>query len=865
MSDYHPQALDEKWQARWREAGAFEVTEDPSKPKFYCLEMFAYPSGHAHVGHVRNYIIGDVVARLKRLQGFNVLHPFGWDAFGLPAENAAIKSGIHPETSTLANIAHMKGQLQRLGISYAWGRELATCLPDYYRWNQWLFTRMFERGLAYRRRSTVNWCPSCQTVLANEQVIDGACWRCGSLVVEKDLEQWFFKITEYADDLLAGIDTLTSWPEKVLTMQRNWIGRSEGARVRFALDGEPGEIEVFTTRIDTIFGASFITLAPEHPLVATLSARPGQEALAATAQRYRGQDRTARVSGEAEKEGVFTGLYAINPFTERRVPVWVANFVLGGYGTGAVMGVPYGDQRDFEFARKYGLDIPAVVRASDGAVADPATMTAAVSDEGTVVNSGVYDGLTSAEARRRMTADAAARGIGAASVQFRLKDWGISRQRYWGTPIPMIHCPVDGVVPVPDDQLPVVLPTVTEFTGRGDSPLAHVPAFVDVTCPKCGGPARRETDTMDTFVDSSWYYFRYASPRNDRAMVDARADYWMPVDQYIGGIEHAILHLLYSRFWTRVMRDLGLTSVEEPFTNLLTQGMVLNEIFFRKPASGRVVYFNPADVDVQVDEKGARIGAVLREDGRPVESGGIGTMSKSKGNGVDPQSLVERYGADTARLFMMFAAPPEQTLEWSDEGVEGAYRFMKRLWKAVHQHVSAGPAPALDVDALSPQQRDLRRQAHETLAKVTGDIGRRRTFNTAIAAVMELMNSIGRFDDASPQGRAVVQEALEIAVLALSPIVPHATHALWRSLGHAAAPVDERWPTVDPRALERAELEVVVQVNGKLRGRVTVAADADEAAVREAALAEPNVVRFMEGKPVRKFVYVRGKLANLVV
>ena len=559
MSDYHPQELDRKWQQRWADARAFEVTEDPSKPKFYCLEMFAYPSGHAHVGHVRNYIIGDIVARVKRLQGFNVLHPFGWDAFGLPAENAAIKSGIHPETSTLANIAHMKGQLQRLGISYAWERELATCLPDYYRWNQWLFVRMFERGLAYRRRSTVNWCPSCQTVLANEQVVDGACWRCGTPVVQKDLEQWFFRITAYADDLLTAADHLPQWPEKVLTMQRNWIGRSEGARVRFRARGV-GPTSRCSPRASTRSTARrSCMLAPEHPLVAQMADRSDDAAsFRSRVSRFRGQDRSARVSGEVEKEGFFTGHYAINPFTKERVPVWVANFVLGEYGTGAVMAVPAHDQRDFEFARKYNLPIRVVVRPVDGEPAVVEQMTEPVSNDGVLVNSDGWDGLPSDEARQRLTAEAKTRGIGEGTVQFRLKDWGISRQRYWGTPIPMIHCPLDGIVAVPDDQLPVVLPRVAEFTGRGDSPLAQVPEFVNVTCPKCGGAARRETDTMDTFVDSSWYFYRFADAHNDKLPFDpAKVAYWCPVDFYSGGIEHAILHLIYSRFFARVFRDLG--------------------------------------------------------------------------------------------------------------------------------------------------------------------------------------------------------------------------------------------------------------------------------------------------------------------
>ncbi len=639
MADYHPQELDKKWQEHWARTRAFEVTEDRSKPKFYCLEMFAYPSGHAHIGHVRNYIIGDVVARLKRLQGFNVLHPFGWDAFGLPAENAAIKSGIHPETSTLDNIAHMKGQLHRLGISYAWGRELATCLPDYYKWNQWLFVRMFERGLAYRRRSTVNWCPVDQTVLANEQVVDGACWRCGTVVQQKDLEQWFFRITAYADDLLQGIDALSQWPEKVLTMQRNWIGRSEGARVRFPLDDGSQTIEVFTTRIDTIYGATFVLLAPEHSLVNQFAdeAADGQT-IRSQAQRFRTQDRAARVSGEVEKEGFFTGRHALNPFTGQRVPIWVANYVLGEYGTGAVMAVPAHDERDFEFARKYNLPIVPVVRPVDGPTPDARHFTEPVSNDGILVNSGEFDGLESDQARRRITAAAESRGIGEGAVQFRLKDWGISRQRYWGTPIPMIHCPNDGVVPVPDEQLPVTLPKVSEFSGRGDSPLASVPEFVNVVCPLCGGAARRETDTMDTFVDSSWYFYRFADAHNDRLPFDpAKVAYWCPVDFYSGGVEHAILHLIYSRFFARVFHDLGMIQHTEPFTHLLTQGMVLKD------------------------------GAV---------------MSKSKGNVVDPDTMLEKYGADALRLYVMFVAPPEKEVEWTDSGLEGSFRFLARVWRA---------------------------------------------------------------------------------------------------------------------------------------------------------------------------------------
>jgi leucyl-tRNA synthetase len=828
VPDYHPQDLDTKWQQRWRDARAFEVVEDPSKPKFYCLEMFAYPSGHAHVGHVRNYIIGDVVARLKRLQGFNVLHPFGWDAFGLPAENAAIKGGLHPETSTLANIAHMKGQLQRLGISYAWERELATCMPDYYHWNQWLFTRMFDRGLAYRRRSTVNWCPSCQTVLANEQVIDGACWRCGTLVVEKDLEQWFFRITAYADDLLQGIDGLGSWPEKVLTMQRNWIGRSEGARVRFAIEGVPEGVEVFTTRIDTIYGATFLTLAPEHPLVARLVAMTGETGVLAEAQRYRGQDRTARISGEAGKEGVFTGAYAINPFNGARVPIWVANFVLGEYGTGAVMGVPHGDQRDFEFARKYGLAILPVIRSADGTVPDPATMSGAVEDEGTVVNSGPYDGLASAAARQKMTAEAKARGFGEGTVQFRLKDWGISRQRYWGTPIPMIHCPVDGVVPVPDDQLPVMLPKVAEFTGRGDSPLAHVPEFVNVTCPKCGGPARRETDTMDTFVDSSWYFYRFADAQNGQLpFAPAAVKYWCPVDFYSGGVEHAILHLIYSRFFARVFRDLGMVDHSEPFTHLLTQGMVLKD--------GNV-------------------------------------MSKSKGNVVDPDTMLQKVGADALRAYVMFVAPPEKEVEWSDAGLDGMFRWLARVWRVADQWRDQAVASSpMDVAALNADERALRRKTHDTIRRVTADIDVRKQMNTAISAMMELVNDLYLFTDAqkasaTPQGAAVAREAIEALVVLLSPFAPHTSEELWELYGHTDGLGAARWPRVDEDAARAEALVVPVQVNGKVRGRLSVRPDITDAELEAAALADPGVVPHLAGKTVKKVVVAPGRrLVSVVV
>ena len=819
MAEYHPQDLDKKWQQHWAETQAFEVTEDPSKPKFYCLEMFAYPSGHAHVGHVRNYIIGDVVSRLKRLQGFNVLHPFGWDAFGLPAENAAIKNGIHPETSTLGNIAHMKGQLQRLGISYAWGRELATCLPNYYRWNQWLFTRMFEKGLAYRRRSTVNWCPSCNTVLANEQVIDGACWRCGTQVTQKDLEQWFFKITHYADDLLQAAEGLSKWPEKVLTMQRNWIGRSEGAKVRFPIQGEDASIEVFTTRIDTIFGATFLMLAPEHALVTSFARESADEkAFMEKAQRFRSQDRAGRLTGDVAKEGFFTGRFAINPFTFKPVPIWVANYVLGEYGSGAVMGVPAHDERDMDFATKYKLPIVTVV-----------------TDDDVLIESGKYSGLAAADAMKAITEEAEERGIGEGTVQFRLKDWGISRQRYWGTPIPMIHCPVDGVVPVPDDQLPVTLPNITEFTGRGDSPLASVPDFVNVTCPKCGGPARRETDTMDTFVDSSWYFYRFADAHNDQMPFDPKkVAYWCPVDFYSGGVEHAILHLIYSRFFARVFHDLGMTEHTEPFTHLLTQGMVLKD------------------------------GAV---------------MSKSKGNVVDPDSMIEKYGSDALRLYVMFVAPPEKEVEWSDSGLEGSFRFLARVWRAADQwrdQVMAAGTGAMDHGALTAAERGLRRKTHDTIRRVTQDIDVRQQMNTAVSAMMELVNELYLFTDRSSSAKAtedkrsaqaakVAREAIEALIVMLSPFSPHTMEELWQMYGHAGGLAAAAWPAFDAEVAKAEELEIPVQVNGKLRGRVTVAPDIDDKALEALALADPHVQAHTAGKTVKKVVIAKGRLVSIVV
>jgi leucyl-tRNA synthetase len=847
MADYHPQELDRKWQQRWADARAFEVTADPSRPKFYCLEMFAYPSGHAHVGHVRNYIIGDVVARTKRMRGYNVLHPFGWDAFGLPAENAAIKSGIHPEVSTRGNIAHMKGQLQRLGISYAWDREIATCDPEYYKWNQWLFIRMFEKGLAYRRKSAVNWCPVDNTVLANEQVVDGGCWRCGTPVETRDLEQWFFRITAYADELLEATSRLPGWPDKVLTMQRNWIGRSEGARVKFPLESSPGRdsesIEVFTTRIDTIFGATFVLLGPEHPLVQHLAERSADPAgFKRKAQEFRMQDRAARMSGDIEKQGFDTGFRAMNPFTGQPVPIWIANFIVGEYGTGAVMAVPAHDERDFEFARKFNLPVRVVVT-PDGKPASADAMTEAASAYGILVDSGEFSGLASEEAQKRMTAWASERGAGEGTVQFRLKDWGISRQRYWGTPIPIIYCERDGIVPVPDDQLPVVLPKVAQFSGRGASPLSQVAEFVDVTCPRCGGPARRETDTMDTFVDSSWYFYRFADPHNSTMPFDpATLKYWLPVDFYSGGVEHAILHLIYSRFFARVFRDLGLVDHDEPFTQLLTQGMVLKD--------GNV-------------------------------------MSKSKGNVVDPDTMRQKFGADALRLYVMFVAPPEKEVEWTDAGLEGSFRFLARVWRLV-DHWSGAVTSSRGQSApheLTTAERALRRKTHDTIRRVTVDIEERQQLNTAVSALMELVNELYAFSEQTesggpgrhvagstqtsvlerPETITVVTEAVDALVRMLAPFAPHTGEELWEKLGHAGGLRAVSWPEFDATVAQAEEIVVPVQINGKVRSRLTVAASTTEAELEAIALGDPVVKSHIHGKTIRKVVVVKGKLVSLVV
>lgn len=862
---YHPQEIESEAQQYWQQTAAFKAVEAPEKRKYYCLSMFPYPSGKLHMGHVRNYTIGDVLSRYHRMQGYNVLQPMGWDAFGLPAENAAMQNNVPPAKWTYDNIAYMRRQLQSLGLAIDWDRELATCQPDYYRWNQWLFLRMLEKGLAYRTTGIVNWDPVDQTVLANEQVIDGRGWRTGALVEKHEIPMYYMKITEYADELLEALNTLPGWPERVRTMQANWIGKSFGVEVQFPADVESGmplDLKVFTTRADTLFGVTYVAVAAEHP-VAQHAAKSNPDLAAFIEECKQGAMMEAELATQ-EKKGRDTGLHVIHPLTGARLPVWIANYVLMGYGEGAVMAVPAHDERDFEFATRYSLPIRPVIKPADSDL--PVPLAQAYVENGITFDSNEFSGLGFHPAVDAIAAALQQKGLGEKRVHYRLRDWGISRQRYWGCPIPLIYCDACGVVPVPDDQLPIVLPEDLVPDGSGN-PLAKTPSFYECSCPRCGQPARRETDTMDTFVDSSWYYIRYACSDQHHAMVDVRVDYWLPVDQYIGGIEHAILHLLYSRFWSKVMRDLGLVLFDEPFSNLLTQGMVLNEIMFRKTESGRIVYFDPADVDIQTDEQGRKIGAVLRADGQPVEAGGIGTMSKSRNNGVDPQKLVEQYGADTARLFMMFASPPEQTLEWADAGVEGAFRFLKRLWKQVYDHLQQsgtvnGPTP---VAGLNPELRVLRFQLHQAISKVGDDIGRRHTFNTAIAAVMELMNALGKLQGSSPPARGLMQEALENIVLLLSPIVPHICHALWRELRPGTELLDQPWPQADSAALVQDEIELIVQVNGKLRGKIRVAADTKPVVIEQLALENEQVRRFMDGKAVKKVVMVPGKLINIVI
>ncbi len=902
---YQPARVEADAQRFWDDTRAYEVTEDPGKEKFYCLAMLPYPSGALHMGHVRNYTIADVISRYQRMNGRNVLQPMGWDAFGLPAENAAIKHRTAPAQWTYANIEHMRGQMKSLGYAIDWSREFATCSPDYYVHEQRMFVRLMKKGIAYRRNSVVNWDPVDQTVLANEQVIDGRGWRSGAVVEKREIPQWFLRITDYAQELLDGLDALPGWPEPVKTMQRNWIGRSEGLEFAFDVEGTDEQVRVYTTRPDTLMGVTFVSIAAEHPLAARAAA--GDPALAAFVDELRkGGVSEAELETQA-KRGMDTGLRALHPVTGEPLPVFVANFVLMGYGTGAVMAVPGHDQRDWEFARAYQLPIRMVVvpdavrdalaeigadmaKPSDamdaalhgGRVDVYATSSAvqvvedferaiaedgAWTERGWLVNSGPFDGLDSQDAFDAIAARLEADGRGSRRVNFRLRDWGVSRQRYWGCPIPVIYCDACGAVPVPEDQLPVVLPEdVADAFASGvvQSPIKSDPAWRRTTCPECGAAAERETDTFDTFMESSWYSARYTSP-GAADMVDARADHWLPVDQYIGGVEHAILHLLYFRFYHRLMRDAGLVRSDEPALNLLTQGMVVADTYYREDDRGARDWINPADVDVERDDRGRITGARARADGQPVRIGGTEKMSKSKNNGVDPRAMVERFGADTVRLFSMFASPPELSLEWNEAGVEGMSRFLRRFWREVQQHVAQPDHPAVDSAALDARQKAMRRQLHETIQKVADDYGRRHSFNTAIAALMELLNHLSRFDDGSDQGRAVRHEALEAMVLLLNPVTPHFAHALWQALGHPPTLLEDvAFPRPDPAALVRDAVTLAVQVNGKLRGTIEVAVDAPREGIEAQALAEPQVARFLEGHAIRKVIVVPGKIVNIV-
>ena len=872
---YQPSVSEPAAQQAWAEQGVFNAEEDASKPKFYCLSMFPYPSGKLHMGHVRNYTIGDVLSRFKRLNGFNVMQPMGWDAFGMPAENAALKNGTAPAKWTYENIAYMRGQLKSLGFGIDWQRELATCTPEYYRWEQLLFTKLFEKGVIYKKLGTVNWDPVDQTVLANEQVIDGRGWRSGAVVEKREIPMYYFKITDYAEALLDDLEGL-DWPEQVKTMQRNWIGKSRGMTVRFqvAQDSRQGlpeshadYIQVYTTRPDTLMGATYLAVAAEHPLAAA-AAQSHPELQAFIAECKAGSVAEADMA-TMEKKGLPTGRFVINPLNGERLEVWVANYVLWGYGDGAVMAVPAHDERDFEFANKFGLPVKQVIELDEPQPYDPKNWHEWYgAKEGTrLINSGEFDGLDFQAAFNAIGAKLNALGAGEAKTQYRLRDWGISRQRYWGCPIPIIHCDACGDVPVPAEQLPVVLPEDVIPDGSG-SPLAKMPEFYETQCPKCGGHAKRETDTMDTFMESSWYQFRYMSPQDDSQMVEpAAAAYWQAADQYIGGIEHAILHLLYARFFTKLMHGEGIVPVREPFRRLLTQGMVLAQTFYRTREDGGKDWFNPADVDLSFDDKGRPAAAVLRADGQPVAIGGMEKMSKSKNNGVDPQAIIDTYGADTARLFMMFAAPPEQSLEWNDAAVEGAHRFLRRLWRTVYEFQKDGAAAAFsgNHNELSGSLKDLRFKLHNTIAKVSDDYGRRQQFNTAVAAVMELLNQFDKTDFSGEHGRAVAQETLEAVLLLLWPIVPHISENLWAALRQDSPLWQQRWPQSDPAALVQTEIEMMVQVNGKLRDKITVAADAPKDAVEAAALATAGAQKFMEGKAPKKIIVVPKRLVNIVV
>ena len=862
---YTPRDIEAAAQHFWDEQQSFAVTEQPGKDTYYCLSMFPYPSGKLHMGHVRNYTIGDVIARYQRMLGKNVLQPMGWDAFGMPAENAAMKNNVAPAKWTYENIDYMKTQLKSLGLAIDWAREVTTCKPDYYRWEQWLFTRLFEKGIIYRKNGTVNWDPADQTVLANEQVIDGRGWRSGALIEKREIPMYYFRITDYADELLESLDELPGWPEQVKTMQRNWIGKSRGMEVQFPYDqasiGHEGTLKVFTTRPDTLMGATYVAVAAEHPL-ATQAAQ-GNPALQAFIDECKSGSVAEADMATQEKKGMATSLLVEHPLTGEKLPVWVANYVLMHYGDGAVMAVPAHDERDFEFAHKYKLPVKAVVRTSAGDEVG-SEWQAAYGEHGQLINSAEFDGLDFAGAFDAIEAALIRKDLGKSRTQFRLRDWGISRQRYWGCPIPIIHCPSCGDVPVPEDQLPVTLPENVVPDGAG-SPLARMPEFYECTCPKCGTAAKRETDTMDTFVESSWYFARYASPNYDKGLVDPKAaNHWLPVDQYIGGIEHAILHLLYARFFHKLMRDEGLVTSNEPFKNLLTQGMVVAETYYRVASNGGKDWFNPADVEIERDAKAKIIGARLKTDGLPVEIGGTEKMSKSKNNGVDPQSMIEAYGADTCRLFMMFASPPDMSLEWSDSGVEGASRFLRRVWRLAQAHVSQGLPGKLDIAALDDAQKVIRRAIHAAIKQASNDVGQFHKFNTAIAQVMTVMNVLEKAPQASEQDRALLHEGLEAVTLLLAPITPHISHALWQHLGHAGSVIDAAWPSVDEQALVQDTVTLVVQVNGKLRGQVEMPAAASREEVEAAARSNENVLRFIDGLTIRKVIVVPGKLVNIV-
>ena len=927
QANYHPESIEQQAQQLWDSCQTFLATEQSDKPKYYCLSMFPYPSGKLHMGHVRNYTIGDVLSRYHRMKGYNVMQPMGWDAFGLPAENAAMANNVPPAAWTYDNIDYMRKQLKSLGLGVDWSREVTTCRPEYYRWEQWLFTRLFKKGIIYKKTSSVNWDPEDQTVLANEQVIDGRGWRSGALVEKRDIPMYFFRITEYAEELLQGLDTLNGWPEQVKTMQRNWIGKSYGVRFAFIVPDEVGTVSlspasgrelgervaadtlspspspvngrgeqnllwVYTTRADTIMGVTFVAVAAEHPL-ATRAAQDNPQLAAFIEECKTGSVAEADIA-TMEKKGMDTGLKVTHPLTGEHVPVWVANYVLMGYGEGAVMAVPAHDERDFGFAKKYKLPITQSIQSGNETFStDVWAEWYADKEHGVCVRSGKYDGLNYEQAVDAIAAELAAKGLGEKKVQFRLRDWGISRQRYWGCPIPIIHCSSCGDVPVPDDQLPVVLPEDVVPDGAG-SPLAKMPEFYETSCPKCGGKARRETDTMDTFAESSWYYARYASPDCTTGMVDKRAArHWLPVDQYIGGIEHAILHLLYARFFHKLMRDEGVfggvprafphpnppplageganvalrafNPLDEPFRNLLTQGMVIAPTFYREVNGGKKLWINPSDVDVETDAKGRPVRAKLKADGLPVIIGGTEKMAKSKNNGVDPQAIIDQYGADTARLFMMFASPPEQSLEWSDAGVEGSFRFLKRVWKAAHDHVEQGVVSAYQGGELSSAGKSLRLQLHQTIQKVDDDLGRRKTFNTAIAANMELLNALAKFDEQTAVARSLVQEVLESITLMLNPIVPHICQTLWSELRPGTELLDQPYPKTDPTALVQDEIELVIQVNGKLRGNITVAKTADKTTLEKLALAHPAIEKHLAGAIPKKIVVVPGRLINVVI